>query len=409
MWKLSIVVAALAVLVARSLPEEGARGARAPAAAAPVLCGIDVLVAEDFASLAGARAGLITNQTGRDRAGRRTADLLHAAAGFELLCLFSPEHGPRGELDREDVASSTDPATGLVVHSLYGEVRRPTPAMLEGLDTLVFDVQDAGARFYTYASTLVLALEAAAEAGLRFVVLDRPNPLGGVMAGPVLDAGRESFIGLQQVPVQHGLTLGELARLFAAERGLDVRLDVVRCSGWTRATTFERTGLAFVPPSPNLRRLSQVLLYPGVGLLEFGNLSVGRGTDTPFERIGAPWVDAPALAARLGEYDVPGLACTPVEFTPRESRFAGEPCHGLDLFATDWERVDPVLVGLALACALRDVHGERFDLAAIDRSLADAAVLDALLAGRPVEELPALWSDDLARFRERCAPHLLYP
>jgi uncharacterized protein YbbC (DUF1343 family) len=386
-----------------------APGDGSPLGAPPVACGIDVLAASDCAALAGARIGLITNHTGLDRAGRRTIDVLDAAENCELVALFSPEHGPAGALDQEGIASSKDAATGLVVHSLYGETRTPTPAMLAGLDTLVFDVQDAGARFYTYVSTMCLALEAASRADLRFVVLDRPNPLGGRAEGPVLDAGRESFIGCHTLPVRHGLTAGEIARLYAAEKSIDVRLDVIACEGWTRDMRFDATGLSFTAPSPNLRRLSQVLLYPGVGLLEFTNLSVGRGTDTPFERIGAPWLDGRALARRVAELGVPGLACVPVEFTPSASRFAGERCSGVDLFVTDWREFRPVHTGLALACALRDVGGSAFELAALDRSLSDAVVLEALEAGAALADLEPLWRADLAAFQERCAPHLLYP
>jgi len=389
-----------------SAPVQIARGA---SAALPVACGIDVLAESGFSALAGARIGLITNHTGHDRAGRRTIDLFDAAENCELVALYSPEHGPQGALDEEGIASSKDAATGLVVHSLYGETRAPTPAMLVGIDTLVFDVQDVGARFYTYVSTMCLALEAASRANLRFVVLDRPNPLGGEAEGPVLDAGRESFIGCHTLAVRHGLTAGEIARLYVAERALEVRLDVIACAGWTRAMRFDATGLAFTAPSPNLRRLSQVLLYPGVGLLEFANLSVGRGTDSPFERIGAPWLDGRALARRVAELGVPGLACVPVEFTPNASRFVGERCFGVDLFVTDWQVFRPVHTGLALACALRDVGGATFELAALDRSLSDAVVLEALQRGAALADLEPLWRAELVSFQERCAPHLLYP
>jgi CubicO group peptidase (beta-lactamase class C family) len=258
-----------------------------------VLNGIDVLERDGFKQLAGRRVGLITNHTGHNRDRVSTVDLLHRAGGVELVTIFSPEHGFRGVLDQVNIANATDESTGLPIRSLYGETRKPTPQMLHGLDTLVFDVQDIGTRFYTYISTMGLAMEAAAEYGLIFVVLDRVNPIGGhLVAGPVLDEGQESFVGFHPTPVRHGMTAGELARMFRSERGLEnLDLVVVPLAGWRRDMYFDETGLPWTNPSPNMRSLTEAVLYPGIGLLETTNVSVGRGTDTPFEVIGAPWID----------------------------------------------------------------------------------------------------------------------
>jgi uncharacterized protein YbbC (DUF1343 family) len=249
-----------------------------------VRLGIDVLVDDQFKRLEGKRVGLITNHTGLDRTGKSTADLLHQAPNVKLVALFGPEHGIRGTLDRDGITDSVDEATGVRVYSLYGETRKPTPRHLEGLDALVFDIQDIGTRFYTYESTMGLAMEAAADAGIEFIVLDRPNPIGGeIVEGPLLDTGRESFVGYHTIPVRHGMTVGELAQMFAKERKIDVDLTVVELEGWRRSQYLFETGLTWVNPSPNMRSLEAALLYPGIGLLETTNVSVGRGTDTPFE------------------------------------------------------------------------------------------------------------------------------
>ncbi|MGE3780787.1 MAG: exo-beta-N-acetylmuramidase NamZ domain-containing protein, partial [Pirellulaceae bacterium] len=269
----------------------------ASAPAAPVLTGIDVLARDGFRQLAGRRVGLITNHTGRSHDGQSTVERFHASTTTKLVSLFSPEHGFAGALDVARISDSRDERTGLVIHSLYGETRRPTAAMLADIDTLVFDIQDIGCRFYTYVSTMGEAMQAAAEHGKRFVVLDRPNPINGLdVAGPMLDPGEESFVGFHRLPVRHGMTVGELARLIRDERKIDVELDVIACEGWRRADYYDATGLTWINPSPNMRSLTQALLYPGVGLLETTNLSVGRGTDTPFQVVGAPWLDGVRLA-----------------------------------------------------------------------------------------------------------------
>lgn len=385
---------------------ETQQGEKAPSR---VLTGIDVAERDGFAALRGRRVGLITNHTGINRRSASTARLLAEAEGVELVALFSPEHGFRGDVESERVADGQDEATGLRVYSLYGETRQPTPEMLDGIDTLVFDVQDIGTRFYTYISTMGLAMRAAAEQGLRFVVLDRPNPINGAaVAGPVLDAGRECFVGFHRLPVRHGMTVGELAGMLDAELGLGLDLEVVACEGWRRGDFFDATGLPWVNPSPNIRSLSEALLYPGVGLLENTNLSVGRGTDTPFEVVGAPWLDGPRLAAALVAQGLPGLGVEPVTFTPAASTFAGQRCGGLRLTVTDRGAFRPVRTGLAIARQLRILYPETWDAAACDHLLCDRAVLDAILAARPVAEIEALYQDELARFAQRRARHLLY-
>ena len=379
------------------------------ASAAEVLTGIDVLVRDNFAPLAERRVGLITNHTGLARDGRSTADLLFAAKNVKLVRIFSPEHGPRGELDIADFGDSRDESTGVPIASLYGEHRRPTAAMLEDLDTVVFDIQDIGTRFYTYISTMGNAMQAAAEHGKRFVVLDRPNPITGVtVAGPVLDDGLQSFVGFHTLPVRHGMTVGELALMFRDELGLDLDLDIVRLEGWTRATWFDATGLTWVNPSPNMRSLVEAILYPGIGLLETTNLSVGRGTATPFELIGAPWLDAEALAETLNEMELAGIDFTPVHFTPDASTFADEPCHGVRFTLTDRDSFASVATGLTIATVLLRDYGEDWDTGRYIRLLGNNAALDALLSGGDVAAIEASYADGLATFIERRANYLLY-
>jgi uncharacterized protein YbbC (DUF1343 family) len=370
--------------------------------------GIDRLVADRFAPLAGKRVGLITNHTGRALDGRSTIELLHAAPRVTLVRLFSPEHGIAGRLDSQ-VPDAQDPATGLPIHSLYGRERRPAKELLAGIDALIFDIQDAGCRFYTYVSTMGLALEAAAAAGVAFFVLDRPNPLGGeIVEGPLRDPDAASFTAHHDLPVRHGMTVGELARMFAAERRLKVDLVVVTMRGWRRSMLFDATGQLWIDPSPNLRSPAQALLYPGVGLLEFTNLSVGRGTDTPFELIAAPWLDGPKLAAALHKAELPGLRCVPIEVTPSASKFAGERCRGVRLWITDRDAFRPLAAGIAIACALRDQGG--WDAAPYAKLLAHRASMTALVEQRAGwRAIHESWASGLEAFRARRAEYLLYP
>jgi uncharacterized protein YbbC (DUF1343 family)/CubicO group peptidase (beta-lactamase class C family) len=375
----------------------------------PVLTGIDVLVRDNFAPLKGRRVGLVTNHTGVDRKGRATIDLLHKADGVTLVALFSPEHGIRGALD-EKVADGKDEKTGLPIYSLYGTRRKPTAETLAGIDTLVYDIQDAGCRFYTYISTLGLVMEAAAEHKVRVVVLDRPNPLGGrAVEGPVLDAGKESFVAYHALPVRHGLTVGELARLYNAEKKLGCDLQVVKMEGWHRGDLYDRTGLHWVNPSPNLRGLTAALLYPGVGLLETTNVSVGRGTDRPFEWIGAPWLDGEKLAAALAKHDLPGVRFMPLKLTPTSSTHKDKACDGVQILLDDWSRFQPLRMGLTIACELRRLYPEEWQADKYKTLLGHDATLEALKKGAPPAELEKLWQADLRRFREQAKAYWLYP
>ena len=399
---LPVLVLAVATMVGcdRSADEPRSGGA---------LTGIDVLARDGFAQLRGRRVGLITNHTGLSRDGISTARLLYEAPGVELVVLFSPEHGLKGLLDVAKIADARDDETGLRVYSLYGETRQPTPQMLEGIDTLVFDIQDIGTRFYTYISTLGLAMQAAAEHGIRFVVLDRPNTINGIdVEGPILDPGRECFVAWHPLPIRHGMTVGELARMFDAELSLDLGLQVIAVEGWRRADYFDATGLQWVDPSPNMRSLTEAILYPGIGLLEKANLSVGRGTATPFELFGAPWLDAEALATRLDAAALDGVRFEPITFTPDASKFAGELCHGVRVALADRRAFRPVRAGLTIAVELRRLHPDDWDAAALDHLLRHRRALDAVLAGRKVADIEALWEAELSGFLERRAPFLLY-
>jgi uncharacterized protein YbbC (DUF1343 family) len=374
-----------------------------------VLTGIDVLERDGCRLLAGRRVGLITNHTGLASDGTATGKLLADAPDVELVALFSPEHGIAGKLDVSRIADGRDEPTGLPIYSLYGENRAPTPESLRGIDTLVFDIQDIGTRYYTYISTMAGAMKAAAEHGLRFVVLDRPNPIGGVdVEGPVLDAGRESFVGSHPIPVRHGMTIGELAGMFNAELELGVDLHVVPVEGWRRADWFDQTGLLWVNPSPNMRSLTQALLYPGVGLLETTNLSVGRGTDTPFEVIGAPWLDGRRLAGELNSAGLHGVRFVPVRFTPESSQFRGEGCGGVNLIVTDRSAFRPVRTGLEIARQLRRLYPDTWDAASYGRLLANEQTLAGVLAGETVTAIEAGYQPRLNEFLARRAAFLLY-
>jgi uncharacterized protein YbbC (DUF1343 family)/CubicO group peptidase (beta-lactamase class C family) len=374
----------------------------------PVAAGIDVLVHEHFARLKGRRVGLVTNHSGLDREGRPTIDLLHQAPGVTLVALFSPEHGIRGAVDAK-VADSRDDKTGLPIYSLYGKRLKPTADTLEGIDTLVYDIQDAGCRFYTYISTLGYVLEAAAAHKLKVIVLDRPNPIGGLaVEGPVLDPGRESFVAYHALPVRHGLTVGELALFFNRERKLGADLEVVRLEGWKRGDLYDRTGLSWVNPSPNLRSLTEALLYPGIGLLETTNLSVGRGTDRPFEWIGAPWLDGQRLAAALATEDIAGVRFVPLRLTPVSSVHKGKACGGVQIIVDDWARFQPVRTGLAIASVLRRLYPQEWQVERFNALLGHRETWEGVRAGRSWQELEQAWQPELNRFIELRRSYMLY-
>lgn len=373
-----------------------------------VSTGIDVLVRDHFRLLDGAKIGLVTNHTGLTRDGLATADVLHQAAGVDLRALFGPEHGIRGEVD-EAVPDGRDAQTGLPVFSLYGQRREPTEEQVSGLDTLVYDIQDVGCRYYTYLSTLGHLLVAAAKYKKRVVVLDRPNPITGAsVEGPLADETRLSFTAFHPIPVRHGMTLGEMALLLNAERNLKVNLVVVKCEGWKRTDWWDATGLPWVNPSPNMRSLAQATLYPGVGLLEFTNLSVGRGTDTPFEILGAPWMDGRALAYALNARSLPGVRFIPVRFKPSASKFANETCGGVNLLVTDRTKFLPVRTGVEIALALRALYLEEWQASKYITLLANRTAMDGVLAGDDYPSLQKRWAADLKSYTQARNQFFLY-
>ena len=387
----------------------GASGTAPVPASTPVLSGIDVLRAGGFAQLAGKRVGLVTNHTGLARDGATTIDLIFGAPDVTLVALFSPEHGIRGLLDAK-VPSSVDEKTKLPIHSLYGETRRPTDAMLEGIDTMVIDLQDIGARFYTYMTTMAYVMEEAAKRNIAVIVLDRPNPIDGIhIEGPMLDDGQVSFVGYMPMPIRHGLTFGELARLFNAEKKIGANLTVISAKNWRRDAWFDETGLPWINPSPNMRNLIQATLYPGIGAFEQTNLSVGRGTDTPFEQIGAPWVDGVALAAALNARRLPGIRFYPVRFTPAASKFAGEACQGVFMIVTDREALRPVRVGLEIAAMLHKLHGSTFELELSERLFGSKEGIRRIRAGDDPAAIAASWAAGESRWRLLRSKYLLYP
>jgi uncharacterized protein YbbC (DUF1343 family) len=368
--------------------------------------------------------GLVCNPTAVTRSLVHAADLLHAAPRVRLAALFGPEHGVRGDAQyMAAVGGERDPRTGLPAHSLYGETReslRPRAADLEGLDVLVFDVQDVGARYYTYQATMMLCMEAAAEAGIGFVVLDRPNPIGGVLVeGPRLRPGFESFCGLHDLAVRHGMTVGELALLFRAERGLDLELEVVPCQGWRRAAGFRATGLPWIFPSPNMPTPETALVYPGMCLLEGTNLSEGRGTTRPFELLGAPWLDGQRLADDLARERLPGVRFRPASFVPTWDKHAAVRCHGVELHVHDAARFRPFRTGLAVVLHARRQAPARFawrtepyefvaDVPAFDLLCGSDRERRAIEAGATLAELARPLGPEERAFARRRAAHLRY-
>ena len=354
-----------------------------------VLNGIDVLREQNFAPLAGKNIGLITNHTGLAADGTTTIDLFFRSTVCKLSALFSPEHGMRGTLDVA-VGSSTDELTGLPIYSLYGEARRPTPEMLKGIDALVFDIQDVGARFYTYITTMAYCMESAAKQGIPFYVLDRPNPIGGLkIEGPILDKDKHSFVGYTSLPIRHGMTVGELAKFFNVQSKIGVQLQVIAMKGWKRSYYFWDTEQPWVNTSPNMRNMLGVLLYPGLCLLE-DVVSVGRGTDRPFELVGAPWIEPRGFASALKAAQIPGVEFVPIYFTPGDSRYQGIRCGGVNVLITNSEKLNSVLVGLTLISVLQRLYPEKFEIGLVIGLLGNSEALKRLKAGKsPAEVLQA--------------------
>jgi uncharacterized protein YbbC (DUF1343 family) len=382
-----------------------------------VKTGIDVLETHAFRELHAdashpVRVGLVTNQTGIDSHGERTADVLAHAPGVKLTAIFSPEHGIAGKLDTSEVGNSKDEPTGVPIYSVYGDSdakRRPSNANMTGLEVIVFDIQDIGVRFYTYESTLGYFLEAAAKSGKEIVVLDRSNPIGGAFVqGPVADAGRESFVSYGQTPVRHGMTMGELARMFNAERSIGARLTVVPMQGWIRGDWFDSTGELWVNPSPNMRSLTEAILYPGIGMIEDSNISVGRGTDTPFELVGAPWVKAVELASYLNAREIAGVRFTAIEFMPDNSTYAHERCGGVQIAVTDRNVLDAPELGAEIAGALESLYPGAYKVAGVDSLMVNKTSLEALTAGQDPRHIAEQWREGLERFEIVRAKYLLY-
>jgi len=373
-----------------------------------VQVGLDVLEAEKFAPLRGKHVGLITNHTGLDYQGRTTIELLAHAPGVQLVALFSPEHGIAGHAD-EKVASSQDPSTGLPIYSLYGDTRRPTDEMLRGIDALVFDVQDAGVRFYTYTTTMGYCMEEAAKHDIPFYVLDRPNPINGdTVEGPMLDPDKTAFVAYFAVPVRYGLTIGELAQLYNGEKQLHCDLHVIPMKNWHRNYFYESTGLRWIPPSPNLRTLKGAILYPGLEILQSAGVSIGRGTEAPFEEFGAPWIDGERVAAALNTRNLPGLRFSNQPYVPVTGLYAGRRCGGVGIRVTDRAAVRSMTMGLEIAALLLKKYPDQFDLTKTITLVGNDATVDALKTGTPVQRIVASWNADLAAFDQLRRKYFLY-
>ena len=379
----------------------------------PVIPGIEVLLSEQLHLIRGKRVGLITNHTGVDRKLRHDIDLLASVPGVKLTVLFSPEHGIRGAAQAgEKVRSGVDAKTGVPIHSLYGETRRPIPEILKAIDVMVYDIQDIGARFYTYISTLGECMQAAAEQKLPFIVLDRPNPLrGDILEGPLLDPTFRSFVGAYAIPIRYGLTPGELAGWIKSNLKLDLELSVVKMKHWTRAQWYEQTNLIWVPPSPNIPTMVSAMVYPGMCLIEGTNLSEGRGTTTPFEIVGAPWVDGIKLAERLNALALPGALFRPVAFMPTLSKFSGESCQGVQLHVADRKLFRPLATALAIVEDIRRNYPEQFQFksAHFDRLAGTDSVRKSIEQNLSAHQITEGWQKELTAFDATRKMFLLYP
>jgi len=373
-----------------------------------VQTGLDVLEAQKFAPLRGKRVGIITNHTGLDAQGKSTIDLLTHAPGVRVVALFSPEHGLAGRLD-DKVSSSKDPGTGLPVYSLYDENRRPTDEMLEGIDALLFDIQDAGVRFYTYTATMGYCMEEAAKRRIAFFVLDRPNPVGGeIIEGPMLDADKTGFVAYFPLPVRYGLTIGELAQFFNAENHINAELHVIAMKNWRRNYFFESTGVRWVPPSPNLRTVKGAIAYPGLEILQNAGLSVGRGTEAPFEQFGAPWMDGEKVAAALNAAQLPGLKFVPQSFVPVSGLYMGRRCNGVGIRIGDRAAVRAMRLGIQIAVVLGKMYPQDFQVEKTIALLGNSETVQKLESGASPAEIVASWQSALNEFEQTRRKYLLY-
>jgi uncharacterized protein YbbC (DUF1343 family) len=372
------------------------------------LTGIDMYEFMNSEPFAGKHIGLITNQAGVDFQGRPTIDSFAGRKDVKLVALFSPEHGINGKADAA-VANGTDSANGVPIYSLYGETRRPTDGILKGIDVLIFDIQDAGVRFYTYVTTMAYCMEAAAKHHIPFVVFDRPDPLGGgVIEGPMLDPDRTSFTGYFPMPIRYGMTIGELAKMFNAENHIGADLRVFEMKNWRRSETYDQTRLTWIPPSPNLRTVDAAFLYPGVEILQAGGISVGRGTDAPFEIIGAPWIRAVEFAAALEGRKIPGVRFRAAQFTPTDGLYSGQPCQGVSITISNRAELQSVRMGLEIADALHRMYPDRFQLDKMVELLGSQSTVDRLKRGDAPADIVAGWSADLDKFRAMREKYLLY-
>jgi uncharacterized protein YbbC (DUF1343 family) len=412
----TIAAASLGVSVAgvsltgynETLPGAGIR--RETARNAEMLTGLDVLAAKGFQPFRGKRIGLITNHTGIDRNGKRNVDLMKSA-GVNIAALFSPEHGFGGVEDRSGLPDATDPATGIRILSLYGKTNRPTPEMLHGIDILVFDIQDVGTRFYTYITTMAYAMEEAAKAKIPYYVLDRPNPITGAhVEGPTIDPDKLSFVAYFPLPVRHGMTMGEMARMFNSENHLGANLTAIPMQDWQRGDWFDTTGFPWTNPSPNMRSLTAALLYPGLGMLEYArNYSVGRGTDSPFEQVGAEFIRGPELAAYLNRRVIPGVRTYPTRFTPDSSNLKGKTVDGVRFVVTNREAFDSVRLGLEVAVALQKLYPGKLDFAVSKRLIGSDAVIQSITAGEDPRQIQEKMRDSMELFLKMREKYLLYP
>jgi uncharacterized protein YbbC (DUF1343 family) len=376
----------------------------------PVLNGIDILERDKFKQLEGLKIGLVTNHTGRNLAGKQTIDILAEAKSVKLTAMFAPEHGIRGELDTEKIDDSKDEKTGLPIYSLYKDgMRRPKPEQTATIDAFVYDIQDIGARFYTYTATLKNVLEEAAKAGKPVFVLDRPNPINGnAVEGSLADEDKLNFIAPHTVPVRYGMTIGEYAQLMNVERKINADLRVIKMEGWSRSMWFDETGQTWVNPSPNMRSLTQATLYPGIGLLETTNLSVGRGTDTPFEVIGAPYIDGQKLAAYLNGRNIKGVRFIPIRYKPNASVFKDEQLGGVNIVITDRNALNSYQMGIEIAAALRKLYPNDWQVDRYGRLLVNAEFLDMVKRGETPENIEKAVNPKVSEFMRRREPHVLY-